>query len=98
MTTATESPAVARAPRTSPHGGALRLAVRVRDVPDALVRVLGLLQRRRCHITSVDFAASDPHRPGRLVVGVVAPPRHAHCVATWVGNLVDVLAVETLDD
>jgi acetolactate synthase regulatory subunit len=75
-----------------------RLAVHVRDVPEALIRVLSVLQRRRCRITSVDFAAADRHRPGRLIVSVAAPPAHAHCVVPWVESLVDVLAVERLDE
>jgi acetolactate synthase small subunit len=87
------------APVTHPAGAAAqRLAVRLKDVPNAVVRVLGILQRRQCRVTSVDFAEGDHHRPGRLVVGVIAPPTHAHCVAAWVANLVDVLEVERLDE
>ena len=85
-------------PATRPCAATQRLAVRVEDVPNAVVRVLGILQRRQCRVTSVDFAEADHHRPGRLVVGVVAPPAHAHCVAAWVANLVDVLEVERLDE
>ena len=62
---------------------------------EVLVRVLGLLQRRRCRVLQVDFVAGDRHYPGRLVIGVEAPAGHAHCVERWVGNLVDVLGVRS---
>jgi acetolactate synthase small subunit len=65
----------------------------VTDDPGALVRVLVTLQRRRCRIRAVDFSRADRHRPARLVVSVDAPASHAHRVAAWLGNLVDVLEV-----
>jgi hypothetical protein len=63
---------------------------------EVLVRVLGLLQRRRCRVLQVDFVAGDRHYPGRLVIGLEAPAGHAHCVERWVGNLVDVLGVRSV--
>ena len=65
----------------------------VHDGPDVLVRVLTTLRRRRCAITHVDYLASDRHHPGRMVLSVEAPPSHAHCVQSWLGNLVDVARV-----
>jgi acetolactate synthase regulatory subunit len=60
---------------------------------DGLARVLTVLRRRRCRVTSVDFAAGDRHYGGRLVIGVAAPSAHAHCVAAWLENVVEVRAV-----
>lgn len=71
----------------------LTLTLEVHDGPDVLVRVLTLLRRRRCEITHVDYLARDRHHPGRLVVSVVPPRAHAHCVEAWLRNLVDVDAV-----
>jgi acetolactate synthase regulatory subunit len=65
----------------------------VTDDPAALVRILVTLQRRRCGITAVEFRRADRHRPAVLRIAVEAPPRHAHRVGAWLGNLVDVLAV-----
>ena len=62
---------------------------------EVLVRVLGLLQRRRCRVLQVDYVAGDRHYPGRLQIGVEAPIGHAHCLEAWVGNLVDVLGVRS---
>jgi acetolactate synthase small subunit len=73
------------------------LALHVADGPDVLVRVLTTLRRRRCEITNVDYVARDRHHPGRFVIRLDEPGGRAHCVAAWLANLVDVLAVESLD-
>jgi hypothetical protein len=70
------------------------LELQVSASQDVLVRVLGLLQRRRCRVTQVDYVARDRHYPGRFVIGVEAPADRAHCVEGWLGNLVDVVAVD----
>src|SRR4051812_18997764 len=62
----------------------------VRPGPAVLARVLGLLLRRRCTVTRVDFVAADRHRPGRLVLAYDAPPRHADRVIAHLRGLVDV--------
>jgi hypothetical protein len=62
---------------------------------EVLFRVLGLLQRRRCRVLQVDYVAGDRHYPGRLSIGVEAPAGHAHCVESWLGNLVDVTGVRS---
>jgi len=67
------------------------------DAPDVLARILGLLLRRRCTVTRVDFVAADRHRPGRLVLAYEAPAAHADRTLEWLRALVDVLAVEPLD-
>lgn len=72
----------------------LTLTLEVHDGPDVLVRVLTLLRRRRCEITHVEYLARDRHHPGRLVVGIVPPRAHAHCVEAWLRNLVDVADVQ----
>jgi hypothetical protein len=61
--------------------------------PEALVRVLTTLRRRRCTITHVAFAAADRHRPARLTIGLEPPAVHGHVVASWLDRLVDVAAV-----
>ena len=71
------------------------LELQITASQEGLVRVLGLLQRRRCRVLQVDFVAGDRHYPGRLVIGVEAPAGHAHCVERWVCNLVDVLGVRS---
>ena len=70
------------------------LELQVSASQDVLVRVLGLLQRRRCRVIQVDYVARDRHYPGRFVIGVEAPADRAHCVEGWLGNLVDVVAVD----
>jgi acetolactate synthase regulatory subunit len=60
---------------------------------DVVVRVLMMLRRRGCTITSIDYAVGDHHFAGRLRIGLRAPARRAHCVEHWVANLVDVVAV-----
>ena len=78
-----------------PAGTQRNLELQVSASQDVLVRVLGLLQRRRCRVLQVDYVARDRHYPGRLVIGVEAPADRAHCVERWVGNLVDVLTVDS---
>jgi acetolactate synthase regulatory subunit len=75
-------------------GDRLQLILEVTESGDVLVRVLGVLQRRRCRVTHVEYVAPDRHRPGRLAIGVEAPANRAHCVESWLANLVDVLSVE----
>jgi hypothetical protein len=86
-------------PRTgSPAAGSCQTwAIGLTDASDAVVRVLSALRRRRCTIVGVDFARADRHRPGHLVVSVVPPSAHAHCVARWIAALVDVDAAERVD-
>jgi acetolactate synthase regulatory subunit len=64
------------------------------DAPDLLVRVLGVLLRRRCTVVGVDFAAEDRHRHGRLVIVYDAPATHADRTLDWLRGLVDVNTVE----
>jgi acetolactate synthase regulatory subunit len=84
-------------PEQSAGGVAYLLEVRLRDSPDAVVRVLATLRRRRCGITAVDFAAGDRHRPGWLRIRVLAPPATAHSLRHWIANLVDVLEVRATE-
>jgi acetolactate synthase regulatory subunit len=72
------------------------LELELGDCPEALMRVLTVLRRRRCAVTTVEFVAPDRHYRGRLIVGIVPPPAHAHCVERWLANLVDVLKVEAV--
>ena len=88
----TMSPVLAAAPA----GVQRTLELQVGESPDVLVRVLGLLQRRRCRVLQVDFVARDRHYPGRLLICLATPPGRAHCVERWLANLVDVLAVESV--
>ncbi len=70
-----------------------RLSLELNGSPDAVIRVLVVLRRRRCRVTSVEFVAGDRHYGGRLEIGVAAPAAHAHCVEGWLGQLVDVRSV-----
>ncbi len=70
-----------------------RLSLELAGSPDAVMRVLTVLHRRRCRVTSVDFVAGDRHYAGRLEIGVDAPAAHAHCVESWLAQLVDVTSV-----
>jgi acetolactate synthase regulatory subunit len=76
----------------------MHLSLETNAQPDVLVRVLSLLRRRGCRILAVDFRQADRHRPGRLDVTVIAPPRVAHCLERWLLGLVDVTAVQVLPD
>ena len=84
-------------PKQSAGGVEYLLDVRVLDIPDAIVRVLATLRRRRCRITAVDFSAGDRHRPGWLRIRVLAPPATANSLRHWVANLVDVLEVHATE-
>jgi acetolactate synthase small subunit len=78
-----------------PAGTQRSLELQVSASQDVLMRVLGLLHRRRCRVIQVDYVARDRHYPGRFVIGVEAPADRAHCVEGWLANLVDVLAVDS---
>jgi acetolactate synthase regulatory subunit len=93
MTTADlQLPSAPSSARTA--GARRRLALRVTDSQDVLLRILIVLRRRGCTVTHVDYAAADRHRPGHLVIGVEAPAGRAHCVDRWLANLVEVIAVD----
>lgn len=70
-----------------------KLSLELNGSPDAVIRVLVVLRRRQCRVTSVEFAAGDRHYSGRLEIGVSAPASHAHCVESWLDQLVDVRSV-----
>ena len=69
------------------------LELQLAETQDSLLRVLGLLQRRRCRVVQVDFVARDRHYPGRFVLCVETPPGRGDCVERWLANLVDVVDV-----
>jgi acetolactate synthase regulatory subunit len=69
------------------------LEVRLARAGEGLTRVLTVLRRRQCQVTSIDFVAPDRHYGGRLLIGLTAPPAHAHCVPAWLENLVEVRSV-----
>ena len=71
-----------------------RLSLELNGSPDAVIRVLVVLRRRRCRVTRVEFVAGDRHYGGRLEIAVAAPAAHAHCLERWLGQLVDVRHVE----
>jgi acetolactate synthase regulatory subunit len=74
----------------------MNLELQLAESQDALLRVLGLLQRRRCRVVQVDFVARDRHYPGRFVLCVETPAGRGDCVERWLTNLVDVVAVESV--
>jgi acetolactate synthase small subunit len=63
------------------------------DRPDVLARVVTLCQQRRCAVTSLHYTAGDRHRHAQLVLSVCGSGWHADRLATWLGGLVDVIAV-----
>ena len=71
-----------------------RLSLELSGSPDAVIRVLVVLRRRRRRVTKVEFVAGDRHYGGRLEIAVAAPATHAHCLERWLGQLVDVRSVE----
>jgi hypothetical protein len=97
--TATAQPTTTqpRLPKTASAFGersvARRLELATTGEPDVLPRAVGWLRRHGCTLTRVDYEAADRHRPGRFVVAVLAPRRHADRLARGLGNLVGVTAV-----
>jgi hypothetical protein len=82
-------------PAPSPDGREQVFDVRLAGTdPAALVRLLTTLRRRQCAVTRVDFRRTEEGEPGWLTIGIVPRPSHAHVVAAWLSNLVDVVAVE----
>jgi hypothetical protein len=70
------------------------LTILAPDVAQALMPVLTVLRRRQCRITRVSFEEGGTVATGHLCVEVACPPRHAHCVAAWVANIVGVQDVK----
>jgi acetolactate synthase regulatory subunit len=85
---------IAPAPQVA-GGRPRRLAVATTGRDDVLVRVLGLLRRRRCRIVAVDFREADAHGPGRFELTVEVPPRADSALECWLLGLVDVVAVSS---
>lgn len=67
-------------------------ALDLSDEPDALMRVLTLLRRRRCEILNVDYDAGDRHRP-RLRVRVRPAGGRPDSLEAWLEAVIGVLAV-----
>ena len=64
------------------------------DEPDALMRVLTTLRQRQCRILSVQYEASDRHRPGTFLRVFVRPAGgRPDSLEHWLGRLVDVIDV-----
>jgi acetolactate synthase regulatory subunit len=72
---------------------ARRLELDTTGEPDVLPRVLTWLRRHGCSLTRVDYQTADRHGPGRFVVAVEAPDRHADRLASGLRNLVGVFDV-----
>jgi hypothetical protein len=88
------SATAAPAPPTTPPRVARRLELATTGEPDVLPRVLTWLRRHGCALTRIDYHAADRHGPGRFVVAVDAPRRHADRLACGLGNLVGVTEVQ----
>jgi acetolactate synthase regulatory subunit len=78
---------------TAPQSVARRLELATTGEQDVLPRALGWLRRRGCTFTRVEYRASDRHGPGRFVIAVEAPCRHADRLARGLETLVGVTAV-----
>ncbi len=68
-TTLLPAPPPRPADRGAPARSGRTLSLDLSDEPDALMRVLSLLHRRRCEILSIDYDAGHRRRP-RLTVRV----------------------------
>jgi acetolactate synthase regulatory subunit len=72
---------------------ARRLELATTGEPDVLPRVLTWLRRHGCALTRLDYQTADRHGPGRFVVAVDVPQRHADRLASGLRNLVGVVDV-----
>jgi len=93
MSAVTVATPVAGAP---PHerSVARRLELATTGGHDLLPRVLGWLRRRGCTCTSVEYRVADRHGPGRFVMTVQAPRRHADRLGRGLENFVGVISVD----
>jgi acetolactate synthase regulatory subunit len=71
----------------------LRFLVETSGTPEALIRVLTILRRRRAVVTHVEYSGAGPDAPGRLELSVEAHPRLAAQLEPWLSNLVEVTCV-----
>lgn len=78
-----------------PTPGATRAwRLRLSDEPDAVVRVLTVLRRRRCRIRRIDYDAGDRHRPATwLRIAAVPDGGRPDAMEAWLRALPDVLEV-----
>lgn len=68
--------------------------LRLSDEPDAVVRVLTVLRRRRCRIQRIDYDAGDRHRPATwLRIAAVPNGGRPDAMDAWLDGLPDVLEV-----
>jgi hypothetical protein len=81
-------------PARHPHGLVeLTLTIELDpDSPNALLRTLVLLHRRRCRVTEAEYR-SRIDGSDYLDLRVQAPPAHAHCLPAWLSTLLEVRCV-----
>src|SRR5689334_22741733 len=66
--------------------------IQLSDEPDALMRVLTMLRQRQCRVLSVQYEASDRHRPGTFLRVLVRPAGgRPDSLERWLRRLVDVI-------
>jgi hypothetical protein len=79
-------------PETATASGHVELAFTLEldpGSPAALLRIVGLLHRRRCRVIEAGYR-SRIDRDDRLKLRIEAPWAHAHCVAAWLSALLEV--------
>jgi acetolactate synthase small subunit len=71
-----------------------RLALTVTDQSAALERIVSACRSRQCTIVSLQFAAADRHRPGRVELTLAGSSRMIDLAVARLARLVDVIEVE----
>jgi acetolactate synthase regulatory subunit len=90
-------PREAAGPGASRETSSRQVRLTVQRTPDVVVRVLSVLHRRSCQVTQAHYISPAHARTGEFLLEIDAPTAHAHCVESWLANLVDVLTVEVGD-
>jgi hypothetical protein len=85
---------LSRAAENHPLAASLRRYALTTTVDsDVLVRVIGLIRRRRGEIVALEFHGGDRHRPPVLEIAIAIDGRHGATLAPRLAGLIDVLAV-----
>ena len=68
----------------------------IQRMEGAIIRTLGLIERRGFAVTSIDATADDSAQQMELTIGVYSPQRSAEVLARQVEKLFDVRSVQVM--
>jgi acetolactate synthase regulatory subunit len=91
------APAPSSALRAERGSSPLQVVLDIADTPEALVRILATVRRRRTVVVRAEYLRGGRGGRASLALALQPPGGRAEQLEAWLGNLVDVISVSVAD-